>query len=120
MACTVACFFLLVTHGQLEESTAEFFSDGFTVFLVVAVHILGASANIASQSSSVSIEKDWVPEIAKDYDSDGHDWLTQTNVSMRQIDLGCKVRTSYLFVDVPFVRLSPSLILLRNRFRLRL
>jgi hypothetical protein len=37
----------------------------------------------------VSIEKDWVPEISKDYAD--HGWLTQTNVQMRQIDLGCKV-----------------------------
>ena len=68
---------------------SPFFTEDWTLYLIVSVHVFGASASIASSASSVSIEKDWVPEIAKTYDDAG--WLTQTNVTMRQIDLGCKV-----------------------------
>eukprot|EP00520_Triparma_pacifica_P018807 CAMPEP_0118663226 /NCGR_PEP_ID=MMETSP0785-20121206/17294_1 /TAXON_ID=91992 /ORGANISM="Bolidomonas pacifica, Strain CCMP 1866" /LENGTH=323 /DNA_ID=CAMNT_0006556907 /DNA_START=67 /DNA_END=1035 /DNA_ORIENTATION=- len=93
-ACTVACYVLLVMkENACEESNfnlkAPFFQDPFTTYLLIFIHVMGASAQMASQGSSVSIEKDWVPEISKEYAD--HGWLTQTNVQMRQIDLGCKV-----------------------------
>ncbi|GMH77715.1 hypothetical protein TL16_g07505 [Triparma laevis f. inornata] len=95
IAATAACFALLVMKHDVEkvEGTlnfnSPFYLEDWTIYLIVMVHVFGASAQIASSGSTVSIEKDWVPEIAKTYQDPG--WLTQTNVSMRQIDLGCKV-----------------------------
>ncbi|GMH92876.1 hypothetical protein TrST_g12084 [Triparma strigata] len=95
IAASAACFALLVMKHDVEkvEGTlnfdSPFYLEDWTIYLIVMVHVFGASAQIASSGSTVSIEKDWVPEIAKSYQDPG--WLTQTNVSMRQIDLGCKV-----------------------------
>ena len=64
IAATAACFALLVMRGNEEEVSdaplnfdSPFFAEDWTLYLIVCVHVFGASASIASSASSVSIEK---------------------------------------------------------------
>ena len=69
VSCTAACYTLLVLResagGKVLTLDSEFFQDPFTTYLLIFIHVMGASSQIASKGSSVSIEKDWVPEISK-------------------------------------------------------
>ena len=75
--------------------------DPWSVFLLLCIHILGAAAKILDTGFLVAVERDWIVVLSKyaGSESEGpHDrmelqkaWLSETNVTMKQIDLGCKV-----------------------------
>lgn len=77
--------------------------DFLSLILLIGIHILGAAADVLDKAFLVSIERDWVvvlsqaaadalsTEKADDSESTFSSWLSQTNIAMRQIDLGCKV-----------------------------
>jgi len=56
-ACTAACLALLVMREAYGSKNmplkSEFFQDPFVSYLLIFVHVMGASAQIASQGSSV-------------------------------------------------------------------
>jgi hypothetical protein len=88
---------------------------------IIGIHILGAVAQVMDQGFLISIERDWVVVLSEAAslsltktsrtNDDGHEtikntkdlstndevdtvfsqWLSQTNVAMKQIDLCCKV-----------------------------
>ena len=94
LACSVACYILVSLKDRLDANlgapgTLDLLSSP-AFALVLVVHFTGALAGLASAGSTVSIEKDWVPQISQLY-QDPSAWLTSTNVVMRQIDLSCKV-----------------------------
>ena len=75
--------------------------DLWSVFLLVCIHILGAAAKILDTGFLVAVERDWIVVLSKCAGSAGESpcdrlelqkvWLSETNVTMKQIDLGCKV-----------------------------
>lgn len=84
--------------------------DPVSVVALVAIHILGATAQVMDQGFLVAIERDWVVVLSRSAaqslttetridDSGGSgdgverifsQWLSDTNVAMKQIDLSCK------------------------------
>ena len=99
--CSVCCYVLLT-----DESTGELLNgaqwepplwaenmlnnvprDYVSLGLIAAIHVFGAFGAVFSRASTVAIEKDWVVVLSMGSSS----WLKETNVMMRQIDLGCKV-----------------------------
>jgi iron-regulated transporter 1 len=81
--------------------------DAISIVLLVGVHLLGAIAGVLDRGFLVAIERDWVVVMSNmaahgsssSITANGSDpsipskkqWLTETNVSMKQIDLSCKV-----------------------------
>lgn len=79
-------------------------TDFLSVLLLLGIHALGAAAQVLDKAFVVAIERDWVvvmsqaaaDSLGTDQESDAaastfSSWLSETNISMRQIDLGCKV-----------------------------
>mmetsp|Transcript_4710 Transcript_4710/g.6815 ORF Transcript_4710/g.6815 Transcript_4710/m.6815 type:complete len:579 (-) Transcript_4710:304-2040(-) len=86
--------------------------DSLSISLLVGIHICGSVAEVLNQGFSVAIEKDWIVVMAKlvstnySHESISHDhssemrriigdkereWLSTTNVTLKQIDLSCKI-----------------------------
>ena len=86
-------------------------TDPFSIFLLIGIHLLGAVASILDSGFLVAVERDWIVvmseavehSIATSSDDDQsatmserqlqkqRQWLSDTNVFMRQIDLSCKI-----------------------------
>jgi solute carrier family 40 (iron-regulated transporter), member 1 len=84
-------------------------TDPLSVFLLVGIHLLGAVASILDSGFLVAVERDWIvvmseavdhglsPGCSQKNSNEGErlekqrQWLSDTNVFMRQIDLGCKI-----------------------------
>jgi iron-regulated transporter 1 len=88
---SLACFLLVSSKDDADDAGVAYsLLNHRNLYLIVAVHIAGALATLFSAGSTVSIEKDWVPQISSTT-PDPSAWLTDTNVIMRQIDLSCKI-----------------------------
>lgn len=79
-------------------------TDPESVLSLLAIHILGATAQVMDQAFLVAMERDWVVVLSRSAavtfarsdhveDETGMfgQWLSDTNVAMKQIDLSCKV-----------------------------
>ncbi len=82
--------------------------DALSILLLVGIHLLGATAQVLDRGFLVAIERDWVV-VMSDYlyarssssnisngsgsppSPETKQWVTDTNVTMKQIDLSCKV-----------------------------
>jgi solute carrier family 40 (iron-regulated transporter), member 1 len=94
---------IVVGSGIRDWIRSRFYgvpSDPLSVFLLVGIHLLGATAQILSKGFVVAIERDWIVVMSGlaslTYGQRGPDasekaWLSETNVTMKQIDLACKV-----------------------------
>ncbi|CAM9181383.1 unnamed protein product, partial [Phaeothamnion confervicola] len=58
-----------------------------TLFLVllVSMHVVGATASLGSRAQVIALEADWVVVLSHG----ASPWLTETNATMRRIDLSC-------------------------------
>ena len=79
--------------------------DIVSVLMLIGIHILGSLAQILDRGFIVAIERDWIVVMSRlaspSYntqsttqhipDATEREWLSMTNVSMKQIDLSCKV-----------------------------
>jgi len=107
LATGCCCLLLSNTTGRGDSDTTEVPTyegipvDPMSIFLLVSIHILGAGAKILDNGFLVAVERDWVVVMSKCVEAENCSpdeclkiqtaWLSQTNVSMKQIDLGCKV-----------------------------
>ena len=75
--------------------------DPTSLILMVGLHIFGPLSTMLDKAFLVSIERDWVV-VMGEYARDNHHkeattatntttWLYETNVTMKQIDLGCRI-----------------------------
>lgn len=93
-------------YRLLSEDHSESLYNKNTLLLLVSIHFLGAVAMILDSGFLVAVERDWVVVmsiVASKIQSRGSvttkeeekiiqsDWLSDTNVKMRQIDLSCKI-----------------------------
>lgn len=108
---TFACYLLLSqSQGDEANSLSESSSssrlkgvptDWWSLFLLASIHILGAAAKILDTGFLVAVERDWIVVMSTCIPCIGSDlsekfdqqkaWLSDTNVTMKQIDLGCQV-----------------------------
>jgi hypothetical protein len=80
--------------------------DALSVVMLIGIHILGSIAQILDRGFLVAIERDWIVVMSRvaspSYDNVQSNtehipdvteraWLSTTNVTMKQIDLSCKV-----------------------------
>lgn len=77
----------------------------YSVLALIGIHVFGSAAQVLAQGFLVAVERDWVVVLSRsaaeslsanepNRDDVGHSfsiWLSDTNVAMKQIDLGCKV-----------------------------
>jgi hypothetical protein len=79
--------------------------DALSVVMLIGIHLLGSVARILDQGFIVAMERDWI--VVMSQSSHGYEeaqastehgpnataraWLSTTNVTMKQIDLSCKV-----------------------------
>jgi iron-regulated transporter 1 len=107
---TLFCYILLAEQGKNPpeiENEAKWSrlqgvpTDPLSIFLLIGIHILGAAARILDSGFVVAIERDWIvvmsrfmlaPDISSNEQLQRQkNWLSETNVAMKQIDLSCKV-----------------------------
>jgi iron-regulated transporter 1 len=111
---TGCCWYLLqimnINHGEESSFTACTTTTmsittlwqqqpTISIFLLVGIHFLGALAQVLDKSFLVAVERDWIVIMAHNTRSTitsarhpGDDcWLSQTNVTMKQIDLTCQI-----------------------------
>jgi iron-regulated transporter 1 len=112
-----ACCYVLLSYNLYDVENERLMLDTTVVFLLLGVHVFGSLAAVLDRGFSVAIERDWVVVMSqmvdKGSDSNGdeseeqvieeneterlcpaarkREWLSHTNVTMRQIDLTCKV-----------------------------
>eukprot|EP00559_Dactyliosolen_fragilissimus_P003059 CAMPEP_0184864522 /NCGR_PEP_ID=MMETSP0580-20130426/15261_1 /TAXON_ID=1118495 /ORGANISM="Dactyliosolen fragilissimus" /LENGTH=594 /DNA_ID=CAMNT_0027363353 /DNA_START=71 /DNA_END=1855 /DNA_ORIENTATION=- len=71
----------------------------FGILLLVILHILGAIADLFDAAFTVAIERDWIVVMSESFgrvqlgvsEEERKMWLSETNVTLKQIDLLCKV-----------------------------
>jgi solute carrier family 40 (iron-regulated transporter), member 1 len=111
---TVFCFQLLSSWNEssmhASRQNATYGDDAWTGLLdtprnmvaLAVIHIMGSLAHVLDQAVLVAMERDWVVVLsqsgarAQSLEALAHDqlfsqWLSSTNVTMKQIDLSCKV-----------------------------
>jgi iron-regulated transporter 1 len=109
---TWLCYVLLSQQQGLERSEVDHEShnelDGIptdpkSILLLIGIHLLGAIASLLDSGFRVAVERDWIVVMSQcamhttetNPTESPHqlqkEWLSDTNVSMRQIDLSCKV-----------------------------
>jgi iron-regulated transporter 1 len=60
-----------------------------SILLLVGIHFLGGLAQVLDKSFLVAVERDWIVVMA--HNAPGEYWLSQTNVTIKQIDLTCQI-----------------------------
>jgi iron-regulated transporter 1 len=66
--------------------------DIVSVSLLVGIHVFGSLAQILDQGFLVAIERDWIVVMSTQSPINSRKaWLSQTNVTLKQIDLSCKI-----------------------------
>lgn len=68
--------------------------DGFSICCLIFVHICGVIADSLDKAFKVAMEKDWIVVMSSHAAKHGVEkssFLRETNVTMKQIDLSCKV-----------------------------
>lgn len=107
---TACCYLLLSTpHDQEDVADGRTLSsrlrgvptDLRSLLLLACVHVLGATAKILDSGFLVAVERDWIVVMStciQYHDENKSErlaqqktWLSDTNVTMKQIDLGCQV-----------------------------
>ena len=106
---TVLCYLLLnITpiNNNTEEEEAAIVSESpswtnrnfphgaltpWSIFLLIGIHFWGSLASILDAGFLVAIERDWVVIMSHEVSGKTSDWLSETNVMMKQIDLTCRV-----------------------------
>ena len=74
----------LVPAGLFESR--EFVS----VICIVLIHIAGSLAQVLDKACLTALERDWIV-VMSSAASDTSAWLSETNVKLTQIDLGCQI-----------------------------
>ena len=77
---------------RILQERNDFSYDLLTILILVGIHVFGSLASVLDKAFIVAVERDWVvvmSEVAKK--EENGDWLSETNVAMKQIDLSCKV-----------------------------
>lgn len=104
VSATLFCY-LLLSNREEEPSARELNeysgrtqglpSDQKSILLLIGIHVLGALARVFDSGFVVAIERDWVVMMSlslPDFSPEKQKlWLTETNVNMKQIDLGCSI-----------------------------
>ena len=100
LTATFMCYILLS-----EDNSGSLYNTK-SIFLLASIHLLGAVAMILDSGFLVAVERDWIVVmsiVASKIPKSGSiktkeeekriqtDWLCDTNVKMRQIDLSCKI-----------------------------
>ena len=68
--------------------------DVLSILLLIGIHIFGSLAQILDHGFLVAIERDWIVVMSTQCrPSQAKEWLSQTNVTLKQIDLSCKIVT---------------------------
>ncbi|CAJ1895553.1 unnamed protein product [Cylindrotheca closterium] len=103
---TTCCYMLLAADHMSDESQDSnngygVPTDAKSLFLLVGVHLLGAIAQVLDNGFTVAIERDWIVVMSQyimfssEEESDNlqrqKQWLSETNVVLKQIDLSCKI-----------------------------
>jgi solute carrier family 40 (iron-regulated transporter), member 1 len=84
--------------------------DVSSILLLIGIHLFGSGAEVLSRGFLVSLERDWIVVMAQvaspnyghtqsnnpasfseDTKSEGQIWLSETNVTMKQIDLSAQI-----------------------------
>jgi iron-regulated transporter 1 len=101
------------TSGGSRNDLEGIPTDIKSVFLLIGIHLLGSIASVLDSGFLVAVERDWIVVMSRcaaavtattgvidDSDEEKRqqqeqqiqrDWLSDTNVTMRQIDLSCKI-----------------------------
>ncbi|KAG7346564.1 ferroportin1 FPN1 [Nitzschia inconspicua] len=87
---TVTCCWLLSKIEHASQSSASTLNNNVSIGLMVMVHILGSLALVLNQCFAVAMERDWIVVLSQKT-LIPEKWLSNTNVSLRQIYLMCKV-----------------------------
>lgn len=100
LTATLMCYILLS-----EDNSGSLYTTK-SLLLLVSIHLLGAVAMILDSGFLVAVERDWIVVMSivasklkaegssmtkEEEESAQADWLSDTNVKMRQIDLSCKI-----------------------------
>lgn len=108
---TVLCYVLLskdadIVNSETEDVVIDASSSSLydlkSVILLIAIHLLGAFAMCLDTGFLVAVERDWVVVMSlsacnqrklskEESKNTQNDWLSSTNVKMRQIDLSCSI-----------------------------
>jgi hypothetical protein len=109
---TFFCYVLLAKQGTEPEPTTNeneakwsrlegVPTDPQSILLLIGIHVLGATARILDSGFIVAVERDWIvvmsrcvvtPNLSQSEQSKlQKKWLSDTNVTMKQIDLSCKI-----------------------------
>lgn len=97
VAIGACCWLLTKNQRNGSDSEGSIPHDVFSVILLVVIHAFGATAQVLDQAFEVAVERDWIVLMSEQLNQAGKDgaaaalWLSSTNVSLRQIDLICKV-----------------------------
>lgn len=86
---TAFCYVLL----SVDDSTVRSMHipvDGLSILSLVGIFLFGALAQVCDRALTVAMERDWIVILCKSLD-DFEKSLSATNVSMKQIDLSCKI-----------------------------
>lgn len=101
LTATVMCYILLSRERVATSSVSQY--DTKSVLLLISIHLLGSVAMILDSGFLVAIERDWIVvmssvachgskhSLVKEKEDIKKEWLSDTNVKMRQIDLSCKI-----------------------------
>lgn len=85
------CCYLLLSL-PLNETFHDIPVDPLSIFLLLAIHSMGSVAQLMDRAFLVAVERDWVVVLCKSAGQHNFaSYLTSTNVTMKQIDLSCKV-----------------------------
>ena len=109
---TTFCYMLLAANGkksnhlsdESEDTPNNSYgvpTDAKSIGLLVGVHLLGAIAQVLDNGFTVAIERDWIvvmsqyimfaPHEESENLQKQKEWLSETNVVLKQIDLSCQI-----------------------------
>jgi iron-regulated transporter 1 len=77
------------SFSDSTTTTDAMLQQPISILLLLGIHFLGALAQVLDKSFLVAVERDWIVVMAQNVPGD--DWLAQTNVTMKQIDLTCQI-----------------------------
>lgn len=105
LAATAMCYRLLVvatTNSSSSSGGIPTSESSESIVLLVGIYVFGACAAILDSGFLVAMERDWIVVMSQEAsnhhvveqetrEDEETQWLSDTNVAMRQIDLSCKV-----------------------------
>jgi len=87
---TALCYQLLSMSSLEGVHWWESANYKSALVMLVGIHVCGSLAAIFDKGLLVAIERDWIV-IMSNLADDQQDWLSATNVMLKQIDLSCKI-----------------------------